>query len=309
MPFASLHAVDSTPIRAHNSLPIMQGLGLAPARDAALDSAQRLSWAVDFALQSHANNAASANAGEALLIDAESLLLSAELRWDFSPAWRAAIKVGAVRHSAGALDSAIRAWHDALGLTQGDREALADDQFTIFYQQNGRQTQLAKASSGVSDTELSLAYQLQETDRWQLAVHGFINLPSGDEARLSGSRSSDYGLAIAWASNTAQRWGWHSSIGLNAIGDDQLFGINTQNAVWSVSSGVHFQAGEKWRWSAQLDGHDALFESQIPELSRPAWQLALGLEFADQWQVFITEDLTVNRAADFTLGLSWRSKF
>ncbi|MFT5571759.1 MAG: hypothetical protein ACI9FR_000679 [Cryomorphaceae bacterium] len=52
-----------------------------------------------------------------------------------------------------------------------------------------------------------------------------------------------------------------------------------------------------------------MFDSQLKELSAPAWQLAFAGEFADQWQFYFAEDISVNRAPDLSIGANWQSSF
>ena len=58
----------------------------------------------------------------------------------------------------------------------------------------------------------------------------------------------------------------------------------------------------------QLDGHGEVFDSLIEEINKPAWQLTLASNYK-QWQIYFAEDITVNRAADFSLGINWVSQY
>ena len=305
-------AADSAPIAVYNSLPIMQGSGLTVPQSANVSKQKGLSWLVNASLQSHANDAgvrASSQSFERLVIDAEVLRLDARLQWQLAPRWQASIKLGSLRNSAGGLDSLIGRWHSAFDLTQGDRGNFAEDQFLISYANQAGQNRLNRATSGITDTEISVAYQLVGSANYSLAAHAYANLPTGKSAKLTGSDSTDLGFSVALASVSSGQWAWHTNLGVVMPGDTQLFGLETVDTIWQGSAGVHWQPRQRWRWTAQIDAHDGVFNSQIEELNRSAWQLSLGLEFAQQWQIYLAEDLSVNRAADFSFGLNWRSDF
>lgn len=294
-----------------NSLPVAHGSGLAAPRASQLDSVgnadRNFAIAINTWLQSHANNAGSAT--ENLLIDAEVHALEVELAWAFAPRLQARVRLGALSNSAGHLDGLISNWHSTFGLPDGDRGDLAQDEFLIAYDSGGVGRAINQSSRGVMDTELSLAYQLIDQPRTSLALHGFVNLATGDPTKLTGSDSADYGVELAYSREFSPKWAAHINLGVVAIGDDALYAIATQSSLINSSVGLHYASSENWRWTAQLDRHSEVFSSSIEELNKPAWLVSLGLEFGERWQVFLAEDLSVNRAADFSLGLRWRSRF
>ncbi len=301
-------AQNSQPIHVTNTLPIMIGSGLSAPKISDITSQKSLS--VDFfsRVESNANDAGSAT--ETLTIDGEVQSFSALGKWNFFPRWQLSIELSALRHAAGNLDNLIREWHDFFGLDQGDRDFLPDGQF--LYQYENTDSELSAISindsvSGISDTELSLAYQLYSDDKINLATYISAVLPSGDANKLTGSDKTDFKFSLALGSR-AQRIGWHASGDFIRIGDRRLFTIPTKDTTWATSMGVHFKASNAWRWSAQLDGHGAIFESAIDEIGGSAWQLSLATEYRG-WQMYFSEDVSVNHAADFSFGINWRAAY
>ena len=300
-------ASDSTPIHVTNILPIMQGSGLGSPKYSLIKSADQspvFSSNFYLNLQSHANDAGSQN--ESLLIDGEVHQLAMQLNWQFAPLWQASIETSALRNTSGSLDGLIRDWHDLFGLQQGDRNTLEDDLFLYGYQDQelGSRLILDEATSGISDTELSVAYQFFSDQRFSVATYLSALLPTGDQAKATGSDKTDLKFTLAVGSNNVSSLAWHVNVDLISIGDDTLFAIPTKNGVWATSAGLHWQSNERWRWSAQLDGHDKIFNSAIDEIDKAAWQLTLAMQYGKHWQLYFSEDLTVNSAADFTIGIN-----
>lgn len=300
-------AANSTPIRTQNSLPVAEGSGLTPPKSAAL--LQNGKWNVQLSanVQSHANDAGSGR--ETLILDGEVQRLDVVLQWKFAPRWQASIEASGLNNTAGNLDSLIDDWHDAFSLDDGDRDVFAQDQFLFEYSNGAQINSLSTSTSGIGDIELGVSYQATTTAHINLALHATVNVPTGDANQLTGSDEADVAVSAALGSANNTSLGWHANLGILALGDPHLFGIATKDSVWFSSLGAHWQPTDKWRWTVQLDGHQAVFVSDIPELNRDAWQLGVGLEYDQRWQVYFGEDLSVNRTADFSFGVNWRSTF
>ena len=306
----SLSIADSHPLRISNQLPIMNGSGLAKAVPAALLSDGQSQLSIDLHLQSNASDSASEI--ETLLIDGESR--SINLLWSkaIAPRWQVGLDISWLQHSPGSFDTAIDSWHDFFGLSSGDRPMFQPDQLQFDYTSLGAvgfNQRIDQRVSGLSDLRLNLSYQLDPKLGIESSAHVFANLPTGKNHAAIGSDKTDLGLQFAFAPAEAKKVSWHANLGYLFIGDDQLFGIKTKSGTWVSSLGAHWQFNSRWRASAQLDGHGSIFKSQIPELSHSAWQLGLGAQYSvskkHSMQLFFTEDVTVNRSADFAIGLNW----
>lgn len=306
----SAQANDSRPIYLNNVLPIMQGSGLtAPKASLLSDDEKNSDWSVLVSanLQSHANEADSGD--EYLIIDGEVQQLSLLTQWNFTARWQLGVDLSLTKNSAGNFDNAIREWHDLFSLDQGDRKNLPDDQFLVNYRDGDISSiELSDSASSLSDTEVSLAYQLYADNGLSVAAHLSAMLPTGDADKATGSDKTDIKLSLAVGSNTNTSLAWHLNADVIAIGDDALFAIPTKDTTWAVSAGLHWKSNEDWRWSMQLDGHGEIFISEIDEINQPVWQLSLAGQYK-RWQVYFAEDLTVNRAADFSFGVNWLSAY
>jgi len=295
----------TTPIPVKNDLAIMQGSGLAAPKPAELLRDSVWSFEIQTSIQSHANDAASID--ESLILDGEVQSISALFQWQFSPRWQANLELTGVSNTAGNFDKLIDQWHDAFGLDDGDRDLFPQNALRFEYTNSLGQTSLLDSASGLADTQIGLAYQIASNAKVNVSLHANLNLPTGNAASWLGSDKTDFSASMALSSAVHSSLSWHANFGMLRIGDDTLFGASTKSSVGFTSLGLHWQPNRgSWRWTAQLDGHEAVFDSTIPELNQPAWQLAFGLEFAKRWQIYFTEDLSVNRAADFSIGIRWR---
>lgn len=304
-----VYASDSEPIYINNTLPIMHGVGLSAPKSAQLNDNEtepQWSWLVSANLQSHANDSGSAS--ESLIIDGEVHQLAFATRWNFAPNWQFGADLSFIRNTSGSLDNAIREWHELFDLDQGDRDDLLDDQFLYQYSNDLSNIELSESVSGVSDTELTLSYQFYTTSKMQLAAHLSANLPTGSSEKVTGSDKTDVKLSLAMGWQTDWNIDGHINAEYIAIGDSSLFNIPTRSNTWAASTGMHWQASNYWRWSIQLDGHGRVFDSEVEEISQSAWQFALASQYK-QWQIYFSEDITVNRAADFSFGINWLSNF
>jgi len=297
------------PIIVKNSLPFMEGLGLPAPKRASINANGIWSVTAIGNVQSHAN--VEFDGGQSFTLDGEVHKLGAVIEWGFAPRWQASATLESISNTGGSLDRLIDRWHDTFGLPDGDRPVLGRDQF-LFQLSNGNEViELNESTSGLGDIELGLSYQWLTTERFNLAAHVTANLPVGDANELTGSEDPDISASLAFSSKRPSGINWHANIGVLAIGDDEVFGLSTESITWFSSTGLHWQPSQRWRWSAQLDGRGAVLQSVFQELSDPAFQIAIGSEFSwgdegSALQLYFTEDISVNRSADFAFGLNIR---
>ena len=267
------HAIDTSPIAVVNSLPVAQGAGLSTPKAALLNDKGDIQLRLNGHIESHANNAGSNT--ETLILDGESHSIGLQVDWGFAERWQAFIGAKALRNTPGQLDNLIDEWHDFFSLNGGDRDLQEEDQLLFFYIGLDRTAEVSKSNSAISDVQIGISRQLISSSRLNLAIHGEARLPNNKIQQALGSDKTDFSLAIA-ASGSGTSIGWHSNLGALAIGDNTLFAIPTRSSTWFSSFGAHWQASTRWRWSAQVDGHGAIFDSNIREINKSAWQLALA---------------------------------
>ncbi len=288
----------------------MEGLGLPAPKKSSINAAGVWSIRALGSVQSFAN--VESNGAESFTLDGEVHKLGAAIEWGFAPRWQASANIEGINNTAGSLDRLIDRWHDTFGLPEGDRPILGQDQL-LFQFDSGLPdgvNELSESTSGFADVEIGLSYQWLNTSRLNIAAHFAANIPTGNANELTGSEDVDLSLSLAASSKRLLGINWHANLGLLAIGDDQVFGLATESVTWFSSAGLHWQPSERWGWSAQLDGRGAVLESAFQELSDVAFQIAIGSKYSFRGsdrtvEIYFTEDISVNRAADFGIGVNF----
>ena len=324
-----IHALAIQPFMVSAELPVGIGLGLPKALSSQTMVAGETQWSINGSIQSHANDAGARD--EVLLLDGETHRLDFSFHYGLSKRWQLDSQFAYIRHTAGQLDSLIQNWHDLLGLSDGDRPEFQQDSLLFSYQDSTQNAMLNQSIGGISDIRLGVAYSLNSSELTQTTVkptkvsssqwllRAGLNLPTGDAKKLTGSDKTDVDIGLYGSSPKIGRFntvGWHANLGYLYTGDKQAFGIKTRNHNWFTSTGLHWAMRPNLQIKAQLDAHSALFDSAIDELARSAVLLTIGGSYQSpkytnrailDW--YISEDLTVNRAADFTFGMAMRHRF
>lgn len=303
------------PFFVTNNLPVSIGLGLPKALSShSLDQGQKR-LDINFGVKSNANDAGNQNS-EVLILDGETQSIDIGLSYGLTDRWQIDTQVSYLGHSSGSLDSLIQNWHDFFSLDDGDRPFFGRDEFLYSYTNNGEQDQLVESSDGISDIRIGLGYSIQQRFVDQLMLRAGLSLPTGDNEKLTGSEKTDFDLGIYANGRGDKRWkslGWHANLGYLFIGDDESLGITTKSGSWFNSLGAYWAVNSKLTIKGQLDSHGVLFESNISELSNSATELTLGFAYKTKrlgvLELYFSEDVTVNRAADFSVGLSSRIFF
>jgi len=304
-------AFSSAMTMAISTLPIAIGAGFPESNTATLVEAQQVS--VKYQLQSNANDSGYSNGlvTETLLIDGETQSISLAYAKRINKQWEVNANISSYKHSAGRLDSLIDSWHSAFGLDDGDRPLFEENQLLFVYEKNGVRQEINTKQTGIGDIQLGIARQILNNENSQASLRGAISLPTGSADKLTGSAKADVALSFHFGQHSIaknKRFSWQAGLGVLAIGDDSLFGISTKsNSVYGDLS-MQWKLRNSLHLYGQLNGHTALFESAIPELSKPSMQLTFGATFNassdKQWKIFFSEDINVNRSPDFSFGIN-----
>ena len=303
-----------SPFFVTNNLPVSGGLGLPKTLSAiALEPGEKR---LDINLGVKSNADDSGRGGEILILDGETHSLDIGVEYGLNDAWQIDAQLSYLRHSSGNLDGLIQNWHDLFGLDDGDRPVLGRDNFLFFYENNEVENVLNEPVSGMSDLRIGLGYRFKQNWVDHVMFRFGISLPTGDAEKLTGSDKLDVDIGIYAGGQGRQRWeklGWHANLGYVFTGDDQALGIETEDATWFNSLGVYWAMNSAVTLKAQVDSHGSFFQSNIETLNRSATQLTLGLAYQSKrfgsFDIYFSEDITVNRAADFSFGITKRVTF
>jgi len=187
------------------------------------------------------------------------------------------------------------------------------DQLLIAYQSGSASfLQIHDHDSGIGDLRINLAY----TRPWEnrtVIVSSELKFPTGDFDRLTGSGGYDFSVGLTL--NDPQSLGeyritLYGGLAGLFLGDiDAELSAAQKNFALTGRLGVGWQATKLIQLKLQLDGHSALYDSELQQLGDPAFQLILGgsLTFTDDFylDISVAENLNSATAVDvaFQLGL------
>lgn len=310
---ASVAYAQHKPIHVSADLPITIGMGLPRAYSASHISQGSVKTVINLDVKSNGNK--ENTGGEQLVLFGETKTVDLNLAYALTKNWQIDGQISYIKHSGGGLDSYIRDWHELFGLPEGDRPLFNVGAFEMSYLNAGI-INIAKPANGFGDTRIGSSYIVSKKENSQAALKLGINLPTGSKEKLTGSEKTDFDFGV-YSAGAFQRGikntSWHANLGLVYVGDESSLGIPTKRTVGFNSLGLGWKPSPNIMYKAQLDSHTALFKSNIKEIASPASQLSLSVEYESanlgDWELYFSEDLRVDRSADFAIGLTARFSF
>jgi hypothetical protein len=302
-------SLEITPFQIRNFSPTALVHGLSIAETSRLLPAGATSLNTSFDM---ANNASvSTRTKEGILLDGESYIATLGLRYGLSDTLQLGVDLPWVWHSEGFMDSFISDWHDFFGLPNGDRDDLQDDQLNYLYSRDGKEhLGLQDETNSFGDLRLQLAWQIKTTEQSAYTLRTQIKAPTGDADKLTGSEAWDLSLALS-----AQRefplgkgqgafWG---GLGVSWLGDGEVLEDQVEDYAANAWIGAGWSPLDWLALKLQLDGHTALYDSNLTELGDPALMLTVGGALAlgekTLLDIGVGEDLNVNASPDVTVHL------
>lgn len=265
-----------------------------------------------------ANNAMGEIDGtETLLLDGETHTVT--LRWQRTLAGRLAIGVELpwIAHGGGFLDDAIDTWHDALGLSQGIRPLLPEDQLRYEYTRTGPpDISVTDATSGIGDLRTALAWRpfASVAGRPTLDVTAEIEWPTGDAARLTGNGGTDVAAGLRLGRTAAStraglgRLGWAMQAGVVWPGTADAPLPAAVGQFWYYDAALAWPAGDVLDLVVQIQGHGGPWQSDLEMLGDTALQLGLGAIWHARSGLSLRfglfEDIRTDTTPDFALELA-----
>lgn len=254
--------------------------------------------------------------GEQLVLDGESSILQIIYSRPISLLGRSSIlqlRGGLLYHGSGKLDSLIDGWHDFFGLPQGDRPVMPRDRLLYQYNNQQNSTEFIKSAGGVTDTSVQILTPIgSPATTPTYYAYAAINLPTGNSRKLTGSEEIDTSIGIVGNWKFGTHWLVLADASYSFIGDKSQFGIPTKRHAWHANIAIDRRLAKKWRLLGGLQMRSAVFESELKALGSSSMQLNLGLRKIFKKNVvdlYFSEDIAVNRSADFAFGIRWHSDF
>ncbi len=253
---------------------------------------------------------------EGLLLDGESQRYELNVRYGLNSQWEIGAMVPWISYNGGALDNFIEGWHRTFGLPSGDRTKYPTRQLQFLYLRNdGTELNFDRAEAGFGDTQVQLANQVLQTSRDSVALIATLNLPTGDDKKLTGSGGTSAGILLA---ATHSDWfdlplALTANLGVQSLPRGDVLGDRQKNSAWFGSGEIAWVVAQDWRLRAQINMHSAIYNSALTALGSTSTELLLGgtVRLSPRWALdaVIGEDIAVETAPDVTLQIALKARY
>jgi hypothetical protein len=300
---------DAAALDVRHGGPLTGLFGLpSPGESAALPPGQERR--LDFLLQGSSHSVSDAAGGEELLLDGETWRAALRLRTRFAERWEFGVEIPWIRHTGGSLDRLIDDWHALFGLPDGIRDELPRDELRYAYRNAaGGVLDFGDGDGGLGDIRLSAGYRLGRGEAGSLSVRAAVELPTGDEAKLTGNGAADYTLGIAWERGAAEdsgRWSAHLAAGIVRFGEADLPAVDTREFGGWVQAGAGWALTPRIELLGQLQAASSPLDSAVdPWGGSLMLALGAGIDLGSRYrlQLGFTEDVDVETSPDITFML------
>ena len=307
-------ALLDEPLSLSERSPLVQRFNLPGMRSGQLLSEGGVQWRFGVDLS---NNYVRDNAGsEVLIFDGESQRYEFGARYGLGSQWEVGIMLPWMTYRGGVLDSFINRWHSVLGLPDHDRSDYPSDQLLFRHMTNGRiDFEFDRAQSGFGDMQLQIANQIVQTESDSISLIASVNLPTGDDDKLTGGGGTSVGVVLA-----ATHSGLfdlpltlNGNLGAQTLPESDVLDDRQKSSAWFGSAEVAWAATQDWRLRAQVSMHSAIYDSALTSLGETSTQLLLGgtVRLSPQWalDIALSEDIALDTAPDISLQFALKSRY
>ncbi|MDB6060022.1 MAG: hypothetical protein JWM78_125 [Verrucomicrobiaceae bacterium] len=304
--------VIDEPLQLSNRQPFVQLFNLPPMRSAEVLPAAATEWrgAIDVAnnfVREHRDD-------EQLFFDGESQRYELSARYGIGHNVELGVSVPWISCNGGALDGFIDDWHRWWGLPRGGRPDFRSHQVAFNYQRDGHtEFNFANAESGFGDVQISAAWQWIKSSQNAVALSGYINLPTGDVDKLTGTGKTSAGFSVAATHDRLfdLPLALSANIGAQYLPRVDVLREEQKQYAWFADTEINWVVAQDWRLKAQLQTHSAIYDSGLRALGTNPVQLLLGgsVKLSPHWMLdtAVGEDVLVDTAPDVTLQLALRA--
>jgi hypothetical protein len=300
------------PIYSFNQSPLIQIFGLPALGESRVLSPDESTMAVHLQIASQFTGASSSS--EALSLDGETRRLTLHWRQGLPGNREWGFELPLMSHSGGVLDKSIEEFHDIFGMPQNGRTDLPRNRIDYRYTRQGVDlVNLNRAVSGPGDVRLFAGKPVTLDTRssgytavWRVS----LKLPTGDDAKLLGSGSTDLaGWLSAATTRPPDKWNLYGGGGLLLISEGNVMPAQQRHVVAFGTFGISQKFFSRVTINAQLDSHSPFYnDSGLRQLGEYAIAGMLGLDWEFARRKFlafsISEDLVVGASPDVTFNLS-----
>jgi hypothetical protein len=300
------------PLYSFNQSPLIQIYGLPALGESRVLDPEQSTLAVHLQIANHFTGAG--NSVENLSLDGETRRLTLHWRQGLPGNGEWGFELPHVTHNGGFLDMSIEEFHDILDLPQNGRTDLPRNRIDFRYARQGvNLVSLNHAVSGVGDVRLFAGIPVATetasrgyTAAWRVS----LKLPTGDDAELLGSGSTDLaGWLSAATARPPDKWNLYGGGGLLLMSEGDVMPSQQRSLVAFGTLGLSMKFLPRLSVKGQLDMHSPFYsDSGLRQLGRYAVQGLLGLDWEFAPRTFlafsISEDMVVGAAPDVAFNLS-----
>jgi len=299
------------PLYSFNQSPLIQIYGLPALGESRVLGPEQSTLAVHMQIANHFTGAS--NNIETLSLDGETRRLTLRWRQGLPGNREWGFELPHVAHNGGFLDMSIEEFHDILRLPQNGRTDLPRNRIDYRYTRQGvNLVSLNRAVSGVGDVRLFAGIPVATetassgyTAAWRMS----LKLPTGNDAELLGSGSTDLAGWLSAATIRPDKWNLYGGGGLLMMNEGNVMPAQQRHLVAFGTLGLSKKFLPQLSVNAQLDTHSPFYsDSGLRQLGRYAVQGLLGLDWEFAPRTFlafsISEDMVVGAAPDVAFNLS-----
>ena len=244
---------------------------------------------------------------ETITLDGESARLLYTLRQGLDRGWEWSIAVPLYHQGGGFMDGFIEDWHGWFGLPNGGREFAPQDRYLYEVMRAGNVIyRNEQKGNALGDLQLAAGWQWREG----LVLRGAIQLPTGDDKKLSGENLGAAlwaDMALPFAADSA--WRGFVSLGASAADRAELLPELQQTALALGGLGLSYGWSETLRFTVQLYGHSPLYQdTELEALKRPGLQVVFGGSYRllpnMDLHLAVQEDAVVSSSPDFSAHMA-----
>lgn len=302
----SLNAQEAVPFRTRNLNPLVSIFGM-PTWHVPQEA---LEFSVTTDVANHYR--LSQRGTDRLIADGETIRTGFFVAHRLDENWSISFELPYYRIYGGELDDVIDGWHSAFELPDGGRnnrpEGLVQFQMAhsgdVFFERNAR-------GSGLGDAQLGAAYSIGDF----AVASAWVKLPTGEEAVLAGSGSTDWGVSFLRSREVSLKnrsAGYFWGFGFIRLGEGFASVFDQRDSGYFGVLGGSLRITPRLGFKMQIDMHSALYRSPLEEIGEDAWQGSIGgwWEFGQRGTLdfAFNEDLEVSTSPDIVvhIGARWR---
>ena len=307
-------AAEPSPFFTRNFNPFVQIFGLPYTQSAAVAKKGETGWRSQLNYLNSSNSETDSNDG--VLIDGETSRLDFSLRHGVADGIEVGIDIPWIFHEPGMLDQLIENWHDITGLPNGERDKQGTNDLDYVLIGNGQTLYSINSSqNGIGDVVLSAGWQpgyWRNQPDSDFALRAAFKLATGDEGKLLGSGASDVSVTAHYDKKPAgSNWSLFLQGGASWLGDGDRVEDFQEDFVASFSVGVQYSQWSSLELGVQIDGHSAVYDTDLDDLGRGSVQLVVGgswiVNKSSRFRFAVGEDLLVDTAPDVVFHIGYQS--